>query len=138
MKSLKLKIMKLKIIDKIIIATFLLLITIQLGIVMFAKSNIDNSNVIIKVDNKIEKIIPINTEDQGKLYKFNFDKNIGYIEVKNGKVRMLKMNKKICPNAICSDTGWIDKSYQSIVCLPNKIIVTIEGIKAEKIDLQAY
>lgn len=59
MKSLKLKIMKLKIIDKIIIAAFLLLITIQLGIVMFAKSNIDNSNVIIKVDNKIEKIIPL-------------------------------------------------------------------------------
>jgi len=44
------------------------------------------------------------------------------------------MNKEICPNAICSDTGWIDKGYQSIVCLPNNIVVTIEGNKDEGID----
>lgn len=138
MKLLKLKVMKLKIIDKIIIVTFIVLILVQLGIVMFTKTHIENSNIVIKVDNKVQEVISLNTQDKSEVYKFNFDKNIGYIEVKNGKVRMLEMNKKICPNAICSDTGWIDKSYQSIVCLPNKIVVTIEGIKAEKIDVQVY
>lgn len=138
MNLLKLKIMKLKVIDKIIIVIFLLLILIQLGIVIFTKTDIENSNIVIKVDNKVQKVIPLNIQDKSEIYKFNFKDNVGYIEVKNGRVRMLEMDKEICPNAICSNTGWIDKSYQSIVCLPNKIVVTIEGIKEEEIDLQVY
>ncbi|WP_242862126.1 NusG domain II-containing protein [Clostridium intestinale] len=68
----------------------------------------------------------------------DFNNNTGYIEVKDGKVRMLEMSKEICPNSICSDTGWIDKIYQSIVCLPNNIIVTIEGVEEETIDAQSF
>ena len=46
------------------------------------------------------------------------------IEIKDGKIRMLEA---LCPNLQCVHQGWISKSYQSIVCLPNKLIVTIEG-----------
>ena len=46
------------------------------------------------------------------------------IEIKDGKIRMLEAQ---CPNLQCVHQGWISKSYQSIVCLPNKMIVTIEG-----------
>ena len=46
------------------------------------------------------------------------------IEIKDGKIRMLEA---LCPNLQCVHQGWISKSYQSIVCLPNKMIVTIEG-----------
>lgn len=38
------------------------------------------------------------------------------------------MDKRICPRKICSETGWIDKQYQNIVCLPNKILVKIESV----------
>lgn len=48
---------------------------------------------------------------------------------------MVEMNKEICPESICSETGWIDSFYQSIVCLPNGIIVTIEGSKWQVIDV---
>ncbi|WP_282433973.1 NusG domain II-containing protein [Desulfosporosinus lacus] len=34
----------------------------------------------------------------------------------------------MCPKSICSDTGWIETAYQSIVCLPNQITVRIEGV----------
>ena len=46
------------------------------------------------------------------------------IEIKDGKVRMIEAH---CPNLQCVHQGWISKGYQSIVCLPNKVIVTIEG-----------
>ena len=46
------------------------------------------------------------------------------LEIKDGKIRMLEAQ---CPNLQCVHQGWISKSYQSIVCLPNKMIVTIEG-----------
>ncbi len=54
----------------------------------------------------------------------------------NRRVRMIEMDREICPEAICSETGWIDNSYQSIVCLPNRIIVTTEGNNEEIIDAQ--
>lgn len=130
------KIIKLKILDNVVIAVLLILSILPTGIVMLAKSNKGNSSIVIKVDNKIEKKIPLRNLSESKTYEFNFNNNIGYVEVKDGKVRMLEMDKEICPNAICSDTGWIDKGYQSIVCLPNNIIVTIEGSKEEVIDAQ--
>lgn len=48
---------------------------------------------------------------------------------------MQKMNKEICPRGICSDMGWISKTYESIVCLPNSIVVSIEGSKNIEIDI---
>ncbi len=130
------KILKLKILDKIVIIVLLIVSILPTGIVMLAKSNKENSNIVIKVDNKIEKNIPLDIKSESKIYEFNFNNNIGYLEVKDGKVRMIEMDKEICPNAICSDTGWIDKGYQSIVCLPNNIVVTIEGSKEDIIDAQ--
>lgn len=131
-------ILKLKMLDKIIIGVLLLLSILPAGILILAKSNNKNSNIVIKVDNKVVKEIQLVNTNESKIYEFNFKNNIGYIEVKNGKVRMLEMDKKICPNVICSDTGWIDKGYQSIVCLPNNIVVTIEGSENDGIDAQSF
>ena len=121
--------------EKIIILVILLLSFSAIGIPMLSKSNSQNSNIVIKVDNKLVKKVPMNNSNESKRYDFNFNNNIAYIEAKNGKVRMLEMSKKLCPNGICSKTGWIDKTYQSIVCLPNKITVTIEGAKSDEIDV---
>jgi hypothetical protein len=132
------KIFKLKILDKIILVVLVILSILPAGIIMLAKSNNENSNIVIKVDNKIKKNIPLDNINESKIYEFNFNNNIGYVEVKNGRVRMLEMNKEICPDAICSETSWIDKGYQSIVCLPNNIVVTIEGNKDEGIDAQTF
>lgn len=121
--------------EKIIIVFILLASFMAIGVTMFTKSNNPNSTIVIQVDNKVIKKIPLNTLNESKIYEFSFNNNIGYVEAKNGKVRMLEMNREICPNAICSDTGWIDTNYQSIVCLPNKIIVTIEGGKDADIDI---
>lgn len=131
------KIFKLKIFDKVVIVVLLIISILPTGLIMLAKSNKENSTIVIKVENKVEKRISLNKINESKTYEFGFNDNVGYIEVKDGKVRMLEMDKEICPNAICSDTGWIDKGYQSIVCLPNNIVVTIESSENEFIDAQA-
>lgn len=41
---------------------------------------------------------------------------------------MKEMDKRVCPQKVCSLTGWISKKYKSIVCLPNQITVSIEYI----------
>lgn len=79
--------------------------------------------------------IPVNIEKQSKTYKFEYGENVGVLETSNGRIRMLPMNEDVCPEGICSDTGWIEDSYQTIVCLPNKIVVTIETKENDDLDM---
>lgn len=72
------------------------------------------------------------------VYDFEFDGEIGYIEVKGRKVRMLPMDKTICPQAICSNTGWIDGYPKTIVCMPNNIIVSFKSDNNSGIDSIAF
>ncbi|SHI07600.1 NusG domain II-containing protein [Clostridium intestinale] len=132
------KILEVKILDLIIIGALLILSFLPLGIFMVVKGDKKSGDIIINIDNKIVKKVPLNQSSESITYQIDFNNNTGYIEVKDGKVRMLEMSKEICPNSICSDTGWIDKIYQSIVCLPNNIIVTIEGVEEEAIDAQSF
>jgi hypothetical protein len=42
----------------------------------------------------------------------------------SGRVRV---TESTCPDKICVRTGWISRPGQSIVCLPNRVVVRIEG-----------
>nr|WP_291350267.1 NusG domain II-containing protein [Desulfosporosinus sp.] len=111
----------------------MLLSIIATGIMTLSKKEDQKSNLVIIVNNKVVKKIPLNKLNESKTYEFNFNENIGYVQVNNGRARMVEMEYKICPKSICSDTGWIQVAYQSIVCLPNQIIVRIEGAKDDEI-----
>lgn len=50
-------------------------------------------------------------------------------ELSEGRIRILPMPDKICSKHICSKKGWIDKPWDMIVCMPNKIVVRIIGEK---------
>ncbi|MBQ8076016.1 MAG: NusG domain II-containing protein [Oscillospiraceae bacterium] len=41
------------------------------------------------------------------------------------------MEDALCPDQICVDMGKIRYSGQSIVCLPNRVVVSIEGVPGE-------
>ena len=47
-----------------------------------------------------------------------------YISAGNGKI---KVEDEDSPLHLCSKQGYITKSYETIVCLPNKIVVKIEN-----------
>ncbi|MBM7624675.1 NusG domain II-containing protein [Sporohalobacter salinus] len=73
--------------------------------------------------------------------KITIDLDSGKAEVmiRDGKVRMLEMSEDICPLGICSDTGWISKPGNIIVCIPNQIIIAIEAQDSiDKIDAISY
>jgi len=56
------------------------------------------------------------------------------LEISGGRVRMLPMKEDLCPRGICSHTGWISRGFQSIVCVPNRIVVSFTGEKDEGVD----
>ena len=55
---------------------------------------------------------------------FRFDGIDAEFEVKDGKIRITKVS---CPDKICEKTGFIGSSGQSIICVPNKITVSVVG-----------
>ena len=50
----------------------------------------------------------------------------------NGKVKIVVNNNKIkvseekSPKHLCSKQGYISKTYEQIICLPNKIVIEIK------------
>ena len=76
-------------------------------------------------------------------YSFPFGEageHTAVLEVEGGRLRMLPLDKEICPEGICSHTGWISRSHESIVCLPNRILVTFidSPPDAHGLDVETY
>lgn len=46
------------------------------------------------------------------------------IQIKNGKVAVVYAD---CPNKVCVRTGWRSLSGETIICVPNQVIVRILG-----------
>lgn len=80
--------------------------------------------LVIYVDNEVVEELSFNLEDSFT-YSFPFDqgRHRAALEIEGGRVRMQPLPKKLCPRGICSHTGWIAHSYESIVCLPNRILI---------------
>ncbi len=59
----------------------------------------------------------------------SFGHNVVVIE--NGAVSIMESD---CPDQVCVRTGAISKPGQTIVCLPNRVVVEITGNKENEID----
>lgn len=124
--------------DKLLITSIVLISIFSFGFFSIFNSNPKNRTVNVKQGNKILLQLPINGEKKDGVYNFKFAGGEGAIEVKDNKVRMLPMDKVICPLEICSKTGWIDGGLESIVCLPNRLIVSFSNNKNDSVDGVAF
>lgn len=73
--------------------------------------------------------IPLNTDRTVVIEDKNGRKNI--VAVKEGKVSMQEAD---CPDQVCVNTRPADREGQSIVCLPNRVVVEVRGSKKDIID----
>lgn len=92
------------------------------SLLMFNIFKNDNpKTAIIYYENK--EILKINlTDDETNEYivkGYNGDVKINTL---NGKIKVVAENS---PLHLCSKQGYISSSYETIVCLPNKIIIKI-------------
>ena len=75
------------------------------------------SSVVVEVDGKTVASYPLDTDE---VFVLNGGTNT--LEIKDGRARISDAD---CPNMQCVRQGWISRGGQSIVCLPNKLIVTV-------------
>jgi hypothetical protein len=103
--------------DIIVIAAILLASLALLLVMTLTKE--EGSVVVVEIDGAT--VATYSLEENGE-YSLNGGTNVLVIE--NGKAYL---NYSNCPDHTCERTGKIQYVGQSIICLPNKIAITIKG-----------
>ena len=106
--------------DIILITVILAIVgAIVLAFKITEKKNI--SNALVYYEDKVVLTIDLTLEEQE--YVVDGYNGLVTITAGNGKV---KVEDEDSPLHLCSKQGYISKSYESIVCLPNKIVIKLE------------
>lgn len=106
-------------IGKIIIAIILLICIIWIAV---EKYNAENGKTArITIDGNTAYNISL---DDDRIFEISGSNDIKLkIECCNGEIRVLSSE---CPDKICEQKGYISMTNENIVCLPAKVIITVE------------
>ena len=83
--------------------------------------------VEIQIDGKVVETLDLQKE---RAFKINGGTNT--VQIENGKVKMAAAN---CPDQICVHHSRISRNKETIVCLPDKVVITIENGEDSGIDV---
>lgn len=53
------------------------------------------------------------------------------VEADRGRIRVLHSD---CPTQDCVHTGWVDRDKGQIICLPNRMVISLSGGPASGVD----
>ena len=105
-----------------------LIVIAALFLVLWFIPKPDGGNVIISVNGEVYESVPLESSAEIVLEN-EYGKNT--VVVKDGEVYVTDAD---CPDKLCKKNR-ISKSGESIVCLPNRLSVTIEGGNKKEVDV---
>ena len=111
--------------DIIVIAAILLVSLIFLGILTFTKK--DGTFVVVEIDGIAVAKYPLDIDG---VFTLNNGSNVLVIE--DGAAYL---NYSNCPDHVCENMGKIRFVGETIVCLPNRVTVTVVGDTEDGVDL---
>lgn len=115
-----------RIIKKADIILFICLILIGGALSYLAFSGSSTGDlVVVKVNGEIYGKYSLSKD---RTITVNRDGHMNKITIKGGKVQV---SKSSCKNQVCVKQGSISTTHQSIVCIPNRVVVSIEGKDGE-------
>ncbi len=53
------------------------------------------------------------------------------IQAEPGRIRIAE---SACPSQDCVHTGWISRAGQQIICLPDKLVISLSGSGSQEFD----
>lgn len=112
--------------DKLLfIVVIAILLVSTIGIYTYKLAFKDNDKIaVIKEDGKVVKTINLSKLKETEKFDIKNGEHINTIVAENNKICIIDAD---CPDKVCIKTGWISDAGESIVCLPNKLIISIEG-----------
>lgn len=88
----------------------------------------------IKQDGKVIRTIDLDSIASAEDIRVSYGNDYNVVRVEKGKIRIIDAD---CPDKLCVKTGWITEPGQSVICLPHKLIIKIQG-GSKEIDENVY
>ena len=107
--------------DIMLIATLIIVGAAAFLIINFVVKK-DGITAAVKVDGNIVYMLPLDKNASVTVEGYQGGSNTVVIE--NGTVYMKDAD---CPDKLCEKTGKISKNGETIVCLPHRVVVEIQG-----------
>jgi hypothetical protein len=117
--------LKLKKGDLLIIAAVLLAAAVLLGLKHLPVAD-GGKTLRIELEGQLIDEVDF-TSDVDRQIAVQLPEGQAIVEISGGKVRVVPMPKDLCPLGICSSVGWVEQSGDAIVCLPNRMVLTVVG-----------
>jgi hypothetical protein len=100
---------------------------------------IGTAGILFAINAKAGNEIEISTPNGNYRYSLSKDRDITVmgktsqydIEIRDGKVRALHAG---CPNQYCTRKGWTYRIGDSIICVPEEVIIRVTGESEDYID----
>lgn len=106
----------------------LILIAGIIFLLIFLVNTSEGQKAIVTIDG--EKVAEYDlTKDC--TYTIKTENGYNEITIKDGKISVTDAS---CPDHLCMNMGAINKSGETIVCLPNKLVITIEAAEKNEFD----
>ncbi len=117
--------------DVILIAALLVVALLTAGGMRIWQMNNtkDTANVVVTIDGEVYGTYPL-SEDRTERIEIP-DGSYNILVISDGYADVTEAS---CPDLICVKHNHIRYSKESIVCLPNKVVVTVEGGEENEID----
>lgn len=120
--------------DLYLIAGLLLVAVILFaGICIYQKNNTKNAVAVVTVDGVEYGRYPL-SEDHTETIRFE-DGSYNRFAIQDGYVSMPEAS---CPDQICVHHSRIHQNKETIVCLPDKVVITIENGEDSGIDVLVH
>ena len=117
--------------DVILIVVLLIISAICFGgIKIYQKLSTENATAVIRVNGEMVGSYLLNEDTEVMVDAGNGNYNL--LSIKDGHV---KMQKASCPDKICVQHAKISKNGETIVCLPNKVVIEIMNGEETGVDL---
>ena len=107
--------------DIMLIATLIIVCAAVFLIINFVVKK-DGITAAVKVDGNIVYMLPLDKNASVTVEGYQGGSNT--IVIENGTVYMKDAD---CPDKLCEKTGKISKNGETIVCLPHRVVVEIQG-----------
>ena len=107
----------------IIIYTALILIFALGTIIAASGGQVAATVAIVTLDGREVHKVDLEKVQEPYEFKVESDKaHYNLVRVEKGRIRVLEAS---CPDQIDVKQGWISRSHQSIICLPNRLVIRI-------------
>lgn len=115
-------------IGDVLVIGFVVMLAILIGVVFWIKTGTEEGNLAV-VYREGEKIQELSLNKNTEVFIENSYTN--KLVVKDKKVAIVESD---CPGMDCVHSGWISGKGRSLVCLPNRVEIRIEGEVDSEVD----